>query len=172
MSFAGKTVLITGASSGIGARCAEYYAKERANLALVGRNAKKFETVIDRIKKNGVEPLVILADVSTDAENIISKTIDGFGRLDVLINNAGFAVPGSIKNMRMEDFDAMHATNLRGTIEVTKYAIPYLTESLGNIVNISSCLGLVASHNSIAYSMTKAGMNHFTKCLAIGLAKR
>lgn len=57
-----------------------------------------------------------------------------------------------------------------GAIAVAKYSIPHLTESLGNIVNVSSCLGVVASYTTIAYSMTKAGLNHFTKCLAIGLA--
>lgn len=67
---------------------------------------------------------------------------------------------------------AMMATNLRSTVEVTKYAIPYLLKSLGNIVNISSSLGLVASYTNIVYSMTKAGMNHFTKCLAFDLAQR
>lgn len=66
----------------------------------------------------------------------------------------------------------MMATNLRGAVEVTKYATPYLTESLGNIVNISSSLALVASYDNIAYSMTKAALNHFTKCLAIDWAPR
>lgn len=61
---------------------------------------------------------------------------------------------------------------VRGTIELTKYAIPHLTDSLGNIVNISSCTGLVSSHSAIGYSMTKAALNHFTKCLAIDMAKR
>lgn len=66
----------------------------------------------------------------------------------------------------------MMATNLRGAVEVTKYAIPYLSKSLGNIVNISNSLGLISSYANIAYSMTKAALNHFTKCLAIDLAQR
>lgn len=66
----------------------------------------------------------------------------------------------------------MMAINLRAAIEVTKYAIPYLTESLGNVVNVSSGLGLIASYANIAYSMTKTGLNHFTKCLALDLAPK
>lgn len=97
----------TGASSGIGAACAEYYAKEGAKLALVGRNADKFESVTERIKESGVEnePLVILADVSVDAERIMSETIEKYGRLDVLINNAGFMIPAPFNSMEMADFD-------------------------------------------------------------------
>lgn len=109
MAFVNKVVLITGASSGIGSKCAEYYAKEGALLALVGRNADKFESVIDRIKESGVEtePLVILADVSVDAKRIIDETISKYGRLDILINNAGLLIIGSIDAMQMQDFDGM-----------------------------------------------------------------
>lgn len=126
MAFADKVVLITGkfhsvlwlkrgkfrrgfssASSGIGAACAEYYAKEGAKLALVGRNAEKFESVTERIKESGVElePLVILADVTVDAERIIAETIEKYERLDVVIINAGFMIPGPFNAMEMADFD-------------------------------------------------------------------
>lgn len=91
MSFEGKVVLITGASSGIGEACAEYFAKEGALLALVGRNPERSKKVVENIKKSGVksEPLLILADISVDSERIITETIEKYGRLDVLINNAG-----------------------------------------------------------------------------------
>lgn len=107
MAFADKVILITDASSEIGAKYAEYYANEGANLALVGRNAEKFECLVGRIKANGIElePLVILADVCVDAERIITETIDKYGRLDVLINNAECIIPCSLSTMRMEDFD-------------------------------------------------------------------
>lgn len=116
MSFADKVILITGGNSGIGAACAEFFAKEGAKLALCGRSAEKFETVIGQIKGSGVEmePLVILADVSTDAERIIAETIEKYDRLDILINNAGFAIFDSLDTMSMEDYDAMIGTNVRG----------------------------------------------------------
>lgn len=174
MSFIGKVVLITGASSGIGAACAEYYAKEGALLALVGRNAEKFDRVIEKIKENGIdeEPLVILADVTTEAERIISETIEKYEHLDILINNAGVLIRGSFETMQLDDFDLMMATNIRSAVELTKLAMPYLIVTKGNIANVSSAAGLIAAENAIAYSMTKAAMNHFTKCLAIGYAEQ
>lgn len=107
MSFENKVILITGASSGIGAACAEYFAKDGALLALVGRNSEKFDCVLEQIKESGVtiEPLVILADITTDAERIVAETIEKYNRLDILINNAGFGGPGSIETTKMEDFD-------------------------------------------------------------------
>lgn len=107
MSFEGKVILITGASRGIGAACAEHFAKEGALLALVGRDAKKFECLLTNIKENGVEaePLVILADVTVDTEFIISETIGKYNRLDILINNAGFGILGTIETTTIEDFD-------------------------------------------------------------------
>lgn len=107
MSFVNKVILITGASSGIGAACAEYFATEGALLALVGRSSVKFECLLKQIKENGVkiEPLVILADVTVDAERIVAETIQKYNRLDILINNAGFGVLGSIETSKLEDFD-------------------------------------------------------------------
>lgn len=174
MSFENKVILITGASSGIGAACAEYFAKHGASLALVGRNAKKFENVTGKIKASGVEkePLIILADVSTDAEHIISATVEKYGRLDVLINNAGFAARGTIEDSKMEDFDSMMATNVRGVLELTQLAMPHLILVKGNVVNVSSCGSLRAYPGFLAYSMTKAALDQFTKCVALELAEK
>lgn len=107
MSFTDKVILITGANSGIGQATAEFFAKEGAKLALVGRRAEKFEDVVTNIKNSGVdtEPLIIVADVATDAERIIGESIEKYGRLDVLINNAGFSVYGTLEEMKMEDYD-------------------------------------------------------------------
>lgn len=174
MSFEGKVILITGASSGIGAACAEYFAKEGALLSLVGRNPDKFAKVIENIANSGVEvePLVIYADVSTDAERIISETIEKYGRLDILINNAGFSIVATIENATMNDFDAIMGTNVRGAFEITKLAIPSLVESKGNIINISSVCGIKPYPNLIIYAMSKACLDQFTKCLAMDLAEK
>lgn len=107
MSFTDKVILITGANAGIGQAAAEYFAKEGAKLALVGRRAEKFERVVTNIKESGVElePLIIVADVTTEAERIISETIEKYGRLDVLINNAGFGIYSPLEHLKMEDYD-------------------------------------------------------------------
>lgn len=174
MPFIGKVILITGASSGIGAACAKYFAKKGALLALVGRNEEKFGKVVEKMRECGVElePLVILADVTTDAERIINETIDKYGHLDILINNAGFSIYGTIDSLKMEDYDAMMATNARAVVQLTQFAIPHLVETKGNVVNVSSIAGLIPVPAFIAYSMAKAALDQFTKCLAMDLAKK
>lgn len=171
MPFTDKVILITGGNSGIGAACAEYFAKEGALLALVGRRMEKFESIIEKIQSFGVEaePLVILADITVDAERIINETVEKFGRLDILINSAGMLIGDNLMDMKMEDYDSMMAT-VRGTVEVTKLAVPHLIENKGNIVVISSALGMIMTPDSIGYGICKAMLIHFTKCLSMELA--
>lgn len=173
MSFEGKTILITGASAGIGAALADYFAKQGALLALVARNPEKCEKVLEKIKEAGIEtePLVILADVSVDAERIISKTIEKYGRLDILINNAGYGNHATIETLKIDDFDSMFATNVRGVVELTQLAVPHLIESKGNVVNVSSVVSTHSFKNFLIYSMTKAALDQFTKCVALELSK-
>lgn len=176
MSFNGKVILITGASSGIGAACAEYFATEGAQLALVGRNADKLKNVVKKIKENGckIEPLVILKDVAvaTATKDIIDETIQKYKRLDVLINNAGFSVRGTIENTKIEDYDSIMATNVRGVFLLTQLAVPYLIASKGNVVNVSSAASLRPMKNNLAYSMSKSALDHFTRCAALELASK
>lgn len=174
MSFHDKVVLITGASSGIGAACAEYFAKEGALLALVGRNAERSQRVADKIKQSGVKtaPLVILADISVDSKRIIDETIAKYGRLDILINNAGFSIPGTIENTTAEDFDSVMGTNVRGTFLLTQLAVPHLIASKGNIVNVSSVVGLRAFEGILAYATSKAALDQFSRCIALELASK
>lgn len=174
MSFQGKVILITGASSGIGATCAEYFAEQGALLALVDRNAERSNQVVEKIKESGVEadPLLILADISVDSERIINETIEKYGHLDILINNAAFSISGSIETTRVEDFDSMMATNVRGTFLLTQLAVPHLIASKGNIVNISSVVGLRSFPNFLTYCMSKAALDQFTRCVALELAEK
>lgn len=172
MSFEGKVILLTGASSGIGAACAEYFAKEGALLSLVGRNMAKFETVIENIREAGVdtEPLVIIADVRFDAERIIVETIGKYERLDILINCAGLGILGTIETTQMEDFDLIMATNVRSVVQLTQLAVPYLIETRGNVVNVSSVCGMRPFENFLSYCMSKAALNQFSDCVAMELA--
>lgn len=174
MPFRDKVVLITGANSGIGAACAEYFAKEGALLALVGRNANKFDTIISRIKENDIEldPLVILADITSDAERIVVETIEKYGHLDILINSAGVLIPGSLETMIMKDFDAIIATNVRGIVELSQLAMPHLIATKGNIINISSAASIIPASQCLAYACSKAALDHFTKCIAMEFAPK
>lgn len=174
MSFEGKVILITGASSGIGAACAEYFAKEGAMLSLVGRSAEKFDMVVGRIKESGVEadPLVILADVTVDAERIMNETVGKYGRLDILINSAGIGILGSIETTILDDFDAIMAINVRAILQLTQLAVPYLIETQGNVVNVSSVCGMRPFENFLSYCMSKAALNQFSDCVAMELASK
>lgn len=174
MSFDGKVYLITGASAGIGAELAVHLAKEGASLALVGRSTEKFEKLVNRIKDEGVEvePLIILADVSTDGECIVAETIEKYGKIDVLVNNAGFAIMDSIETFSLDTFDKVMGTNIRGLLFLTHAAVPHLIESKGNIVNVTSCAGNRAFANFLTYSVSKAALEHITKCIALELAPK
>lgn len=105
MSFAGKVVLITGASSGIGAATAIHFSKLDALLSITGRNVQKLNEIADQCKSN--KPLIIPGDLTneTDVQNIIKSTIKHYGKLDILINNAGILENGSIENTSLEQYD-------------------------------------------------------------------
>lgn len=128
------------------------------------------------IKKSGCknEPLIILADISVDYVRIVSETIGKYGRLDVLINNAAFNIPAPIENNRNfeKDFDSVMGTNVRGTILLTQLAIQHLIASKGNIVNVSSVAGQRPFPVSAPYCVSKAALDHFTRCVALELADK
>lgn len=174
MPFENLTILITGASSGVGATMAVYFAMEKAQLALVGRNMEKFEKVKARINEANPRtvPLIIQADVTTDAELIINETIGNYGKIDVLINNAGFTIPGTLETVTFDVYDRIMATNCRAAVELSQLALPYLIENKGNIVNVSSGCGLRASKNMLAYCLAKTALNSFTTCAALELADK
>ncbi|CAG9559342.1 unnamed protein product [Danaus chrysippus] len=175
MNFSDKVVIVTGASSGIGAATAVLFSKEKANVVIVGRNEAKLKTVTAQCEEVGNKPLVIRADVSDDDEaaRIINETIEKYGKLDILVNNAGFVRTGTIvDNKVLQNFDEMVKTNLRAVINLTQLATPYLIKTKGNIVNISSVAGMrVLSGNGFAaYGMTKAALNYFSEASAKELA--
>ncbi|XP_068619708.1 uncharacterized oxidoreductase TM_0325-like [Battus philenor] len=173
MEFQDKVIIITGASSGIGAATAIYLSKQSAKLALVGRKANNLKAISLYCQKyKGIQPLIIEADVTedSDVERIVKETIDHFGRLDVLINNAGIIVMGGLKNSNMEAYDKVMSTNMRAVYHLTMVATPHLVESKGCIVNVSSVASTIPSSVATAYHISKAALDHFTKCAALELA--
>jgi len=173
MSFNGKVVLISGASSGIGAAAAIHLSQLGASVAIVGRDAVKLNAVAKQIADAGSpEPLAIVADVNNDAEKIINNTITRFGKLDVLINNAGIIEMASIETVTPESYDRIMNTNVRSVVLLTQLAVPHLEQTKGNIVNVSSCLSKIPHPGALAYCMSKAAIDHFTKCIALDLAKK
>lgn len=173
MSFAGKVVLITGASSGIGADAARHLAKLGAKVSLVGRNQTRLNEVVEQIVKAGSpKPFAIAADVTQDAQRIIDETIKHFGQLDVLVNNAGIFACDTVTEFNVANYYRVMNTNLRSVVLLTHLAVPYLEKTKGNIVNVSSDAGITPYDIYLSYSISKAGIDHFTKCAAIGLASK
>ncbi|XP_018802397.1 PREDICTED: uncharacterized protein LOC108977248 [Bactrocera latifrons] len=172
MSFVGKVVIVTGASTGIGATTAEAFAKLGAKVVLVGRNEAKLRSSADACKlaNKESEQLIITADVTTNAEYIINSTIQKFGQLDVLVNNAGIFDVGNILNIDVDQFDRILNTNLRSVFLLTKYAAPHLVKTQGNIVNVSSVAGLRSFADVSSYCTSKAALDQFTRCIALDLA--
>ncbi|XP_054728754.1 3-oxoacyl-[acyl-carrier-protein] reductase FabG-like isoform X2 [Anastrepha obliqua] len=174
MSLAGKVVIVTGASSGIGATTAEAFAKHGAKVVLVGRNETNLKAAETACKaaNNKVQLLSIIADVTVDAERIIKTTIDKFGQLDVLVNNAGIVEAGNILDIDVEQFDRILNTNLRSVFLLTKFAAPHLVKTQGNIVNVSSLAGLRSFPGLSSYCTSKAAVDQFTRCIALDLAAK
>ncbi|XP_030023289.2 3-oxoacyl-[acyl-carrier-protein] reductase FabG-like [Manduca sexta] len=174
MSFSDKVVLVTGSSSGIGAATALAFAREGAKVVIVGRSHEKVEKVAAKFA--GLHtPLTISADVSDDhqAASLIQKTIDHFGKLDVLVNNAGISRPATVlQGNLLAAYDEVLATNLRAAIHLTTLATPHLIKTKGNIINMASVVGVIppSDLSFLASSVSKAGLIHFTKGAALELA--
>lgn len=171
MDFKNKVVIITGASSGIGRGAAEYLSSLGATVVITARSLDGLQETASKCTS---ETLIIQADVTKESDRlkIIDETIKKFGKINVLVNNAGFGISGSLTETKMEDFDRMMDLNLKSALRLSQLAIPYLIETQGNIVNVSSVLSHRASTTLGVYAMTKAALDHFTRCLALELAPK
>lgn len=175
--FANKVVLITGASSGIGAQTALDFSKLEANVVVIGRNENNLDNVAKQcqeISPKKLKPVVIVADLSceSDVEKIIRTTIDTLKKIDVLVNNAAIVFVGSIENTSLKQYDTIMNTNLRGPYYLTMLAAPHLIKAKGNIVNVSSLVGSRGFPNLLAYCISKAGLEQLTRCVALELAPK
>lgn len=171
--FTGKVILITGAASGIGAATAKLFAERGGTLALTDRNLEKLKEVACDLSGK-TNPLLIVGELTSDGDikNIICKTIENYGKLDVLVNNAGILESGSIETLDLEQFDRTMNTNVRSMYHLTALAVPHLIKSKGNIVNVGSVTGLRAFPGVLAYCMSKAAVVQFTKCAALELGPK
>lgn len=174
MPFTGKVVIVTGASSGIGAGTAELLAKQNASLVLVGRNDEQLQKVVNNCEKYTKNVLKVIADVCNeeDAKRIVRVTIDKFSKLNVLINSAGIIGSGTIETTTLDQFDQIMNVNVRALFRLTQLAVPHLIETKGNVVNLSSVCGLRSFPNVLAYNMSKSAVDQFTNCVALELADK
>jgi NAD(P)-dependent dehydrogenase (short-subunit alcohol dehydrogenase family) len=172
--FANKILLITGATSGIGKATALRFAQDGAIIAAVGRNETALLELHKEIAGASGQFLAIRADLSLEEEfeGVVSKTVEHFGGIDVLVNAAGHISSGTIENTSLEAWDAMMNINLRAPFMLMQKALPSIIERRGNIVNVSSVTGLRAFPGVLAYCVSKAGLDQLTRCAALELAAK
>ena len=165
-----KVVIITGASSGIGKALAREYARNGASLVLASRTAARDEY----LDNTGSEVLYVTADVSReeDCRELISAAIARFGRIDLLINNAGISMRALFSEVELSVMHQLMNTNFWGTVYCTRYALPWLLESKGSVVGVSSIAGYKGLPGRAGYSASKFAMQGFLEVLRIENRKK
>jgi NAD(P)-dependent dehydrogenase (short-subunit alcohol dehydrogenase family) len=170
----GKVVMITGASRGLGRALTLTCAEEGANLVITSRSAESFEPIAEEAKATGVEVLAIPADISqsTHVERLVDAAVERFGRIEVLINNAGLLGPRvQIEEYPEDEWRKVLEANLTGPFLLTKAVIPYMPEG-GSIINITSGVSIEGRPRWGAYSVSKFGLEGLTQILAAELEER
>ena len=170
MRLEGKVALITGGTSGIGSATAVRFASEGAAVALTGRNSERGEQVAKEIVENGGEAIFIRSDVrlADDCRQAVEQTLERFGKIDVLFNNAGVFHPRSIPECTEEEWDETIDSSLKGAFLMSKYALPSMIErGRGSIIHTSSGWGILGGDKAAAYCAAKGGLIVMAKAMAI-----
>ncbi len=170
-----KIAMVTGASRGIGAAIAKRLANEGAKVAINYNSSKEQALQVLSAVQEVSEGMLVQGDVSVqaDAEKVLSQVIENWGKIDILVNNAGINRDKLLMRMDASDWDDVMNVNLRGTFLCTKLVLPYLIKQRqGNIVNVSSVVGLSGNPGQVNYAASKAGLVGFTKALAREVASR
>jgi len=172
MKLKDKVAIVTGSSKGIGEGIARVFSQEGAKVVIVCRTQDAGRRMADELGSAQHRAIYIRADVtkSEDIRNMIDRTIETFGAIDVLVNNAGYHISKNVEETSEEEWEFIQNTNLRSTFLCSKYAMPHLRKTKGNIINVSSMVGLVGQPNAGAYSATKGGQIAMSKGMAIDFA--
>jgi len=162
-----KVVLITGGTSGIGKALAFSFGRAGARVAFSGRNEQGLAQTSQELTLAGIDHLAIRADVSVEAQcrRMVQETVDTYGRLDVLINNAGISMRALFEELELDVIRKVMDINFWGTVYATKYALPYIQQSKGSIVGISSIAGYRGLPARTGYSASKFAMHGFLETL-------
>lgn len=167
--LAGKVVVITGASSGIGKALAFELSKYNAKLVIGARQIDELNAIAKELSARGVEILPVKTDVTseTDCKNLIEQTVSRFGRIDILINNAGVSMRALFRDVDLKVIRHLMDVNFWGTVYCTKFALPYLLETKGSVVGVSSIAGFHGLPGRCGYSASKFAMHGFLETLRI-----
>jgi NAD(P)-dependent dehydrogenase (short-subunit alcohol dehydrogenase family) len=172
MSSVGKAIIVTGATSGIGRATAVAFGSEGGSVVAVGRSEAALAEVTEAVRSAGGQATACRVDLTAaDAPDVVVATaMSAFGRLDTLVNAAGVIASGALEATSDEMWDTMMAVNLRAPFRLMRAAAPHLTATKGSIVNVSSVNGLRSFPGVLAYCVSKAGVDHLTRCAAIEMA--
>lgn len=173
-NFQGKTVIVTGASSGIGEALAREFARLGANVVLGARSVDKLEQIVAQIQEAGGKAIGVGVDVVDEqaCKTLIEKCIEAFGGIDVLICNAGLSMRALFDDCDLKVLHRLMDVNFWGTVNCCKYALPYLQQNKGSIVGISSVAGLHGLPGRTGYSASKYAMTGFLETLRIENLKK
>ena len=170
----GKVCMVTGASLGLGAASARLLAAEGAKVVLTDLKEDEGHALSDEINNGGGEAVFVRHDVAQDGDwrAVITKTLHRFGRLDVLVNNAGVALAGGVEQTTLEQWRWLMSINLDAVFLGTKHAVQAMKATGGSIINLSSIEGLIGDPNLAAYNASKGGVRLLTKSVALDCARR
>ncbi|HAL62400.1 MAG TPA: short-chain dehydrogenase [Chloroflexi bacterium] len=173
MRLAGKVAIITGAGAGIGRATALLFAREGAEVVVADCDPEKGAETVSLIKENGGAAIFVQVDVSkaADVKKMVKTSVERYGKLDILINNAGIYAQADVVEAAEEEWDRLLDVNLKGVFLCSKYSIPEMIKGGGGtIVNIGSEAGIVGIKNQVAYNVSKSGVIALTKSMAIDFA--
>jgi short-subunit dehydrogenase len=164
-----KVVIITGATSGIGRSLAFEYGMKGSKLVIAARNPGKIEEITDELKSKGIEVIGIQVDVSKEADcyRLIDEALKAFGRIDILINNAGISMRALFRDLDLDVLRRLMDTNFWGTVYCSKFALPHLIKSKGTLVGVISVAGHIGLPGRTGYSASKFAVRGFLDSLRI-----
>lgn len=173
MKLKDKVSIITGATKGIGLSCAEEFAIEGAKVVLTGRTVSLGEEAADRIRADGGDAIFIRCDVSQNdqIQNLVQKTLEHYGRIDVVVNNAGVNHSAKFFDISEDDWDWVMGVDLKGTFLLSQAAARVMVDQgiKGVIINMSSVMAVLALADQVPYCAAKGGVNQLTKAMALAL---
>jgi len=172
--FRDKVVIITGASSGIGAATAREFAANGSKVMLAARSEVKLKEIVSEIKAKNQEASYVVTDVSkeNDCRNLIIKTVEKYGTIHILINNAGISMRAVFDDVDLKVLHRLMDVNFWGTVYCTKYALPYLVANKGSLVGVSSVAGFHGLPGRTGYSASKFAIHGFLETIRIENLKR
>ena len=172
--FKDKVIIVTGASSGIGRACAFEFANNNAKIVLASRREEELIKIENKIKEKGGQASSIVTDVRKidDCQNLINKTVEKYGKIDILINNAGISMRASFEEIDLSVIKDLMDTNFYGAVYCTKFALPYLLKQKGTVIGISSISGLTPLPGRTGYCASKYAMDGFLNTLRLENIKK